>query len=376
MNYNFKYISQQLRAIKEPATHHIHKFEKKLGYRVYENAYVAPYYHWDESIGCVIDEDGKAVKDSECLEWKENECYYQLGKAVREHKKVVFLGFILTGFGHSYTDDLRKFWFLETDECKTLLSEGAELVYTTSWNSPLPNQVVEILGLAGYDISQTRHIKDLTQFDEVYIPDNSIIALDYGRMYCDIYAEAIERIKNNIPQGKAWGEKIYFSRVKFSEGKKKEYGEKSVERVFKKMGYTIIIPEDYSVVEQIQMLKQCKSFAATEGSVAHLSLFCKPKTNVVIINKARYLNFHQVMINEFADLDVTYIEAHHSIKANQDYPWWGPFYLCVNNYLERYVGHIIPHVPYWILPSYWEYTSNIPYKCYNRVRKLYRRYFS
>ena len=120
------------------------------------------------------------------------------------------------------------------------------------------------------------------------------------------------------------------------------------------------------------MLNQCKSFAATEGSVAHLSLFCPPKTNVVIINKAVYLNFHQVMINEYADLNVTYIEAHHSIKAHHEHPWWGPFYLCITRNLENYVGHPIPHLPHWLLPSYWEYSRNILYRCYNRVRKLFR----
>lgn len=371
MNYDFDFISQRLRAIIEPATHYTHRFEKKLGYRVFRDAYVAPYFDWDLSIGCVIDENGKAVKDSECLEWKESERYYQLGKSVCKHKKVVFLGFILTGFGHSYTDDLRKLWFLETNECKTLLSEGAGLVYTTSWNRPLPKQVIEMLGLAGYDIARADHIKVLTRFDEVYIPDNSIIASDYGRLYCNEYIEAIDRIKKSIPNGNVWGKKIYFSRSKFSKGSNIEYGEKAIERVFNKMGYSIFIPEDYSIVEQIQMLKQCKSFAATEGSVAHLSLFCNPGTNVTIVNKANYLNFHQVMINEYADLDVTYVEAHHSVKADSNHPWWGPFYLCINRNLERYTGQLIPHLPYWLLPSYWKYTRNILYRCYNRVRKAF-----
>ena len=372
MVYNFDYVSPKLRSIIEPATQHSHYFEKKLGCRVYKNAYVAPYSHWAKSIGCVIDEKGKVVKDSECFEWKENECYYQLEKSVFEHKKVVFLGFILSVFGHSYTDNLRKLWFLETDECKTLLSEGASLVYTTNGNRPLPKPIIDVLGLAGCDITQACLVKELTQFDEVYIPENSFIASDYGRLYCDEYIEAIDRIKNSIPNGKAWAEKIYFSRVKYNKSKKKEYGEKAIEHVFRKLGYAIVIPEEYSIVEQIQMLKQCKSFAATEGSVAHLSLLCPPKTKVVIINKAVYLNFHQVMINEFADLDVTYIEAHHSIKAHPKCPWWGPFYLCINRNLERYVGHLIPHLPYWALPSYWEYSRNILYKCYNSIRKLFR----
>ena len=370
MNYNFDYISPELKSIIEPAILHTHKFESKLGCRVFKNAYVCPYFDWDKSIGCVIDEIGKVVKDSECIEWKENEDYYNLGESVFEGKTVVFLGFLLTGFGHSYTDDLRKLWFLETEECKLLLQQGARLVYTTSWNNPIPDSVMEIVRMAGFDISQARHITSITQFDEVYVPDNSFIASDNGRLYCDVWAKSIERIRNSVPIANLRIDKVYFSRSKFIRGKKKEYGEKAIERVFRKKRYTIIYPEDHSIIEQIQMVKQCKSFASTEGSVAHLSLFCRSGTEVMIVCKANYLNFHQVMINEYADLNVTYIEAHHSIKVDKLHPWWGPFYLCVNRHLELYVGHRVFHLPYWMMPSYWEYTRNILYKCYNRIRKL------
>lgn len=54
--YDFSFISSQMREIIEPATFRSHRFEKKLGYRVFRNAYVAPYIYWDKSIGCVIDE--------------------------------------------------------------------------------------------------------------------------------------------------------------------------------------------------------------------------------------------------------------------------------------------------------------------------------
>ena len=143
--------------------------------------------------------------------------------------------------------------------------------------------------------------------------------------------------------------------------------------MFRRLGYEIIAPEDYSVIEQIQMVRNCDHFAATEGSVSHLSLFCRPHTDVVILCKANYLNFHQVMINEFADLDTTYVEAHHSSKVNAEYPWWGPFYLCVNRYLERFAKHPIFHLPYWARFSYWEYTRNILFRCIHRARKLLKR---
>ena len=151
-------------------------------------------------------------------------------------------------------------------------------------------------------------------------------------------------------------------------------GEKEIETVFHRLGYEVIVPEDYSVIEQIQMVRSCDCFAATEGSVAHLSLFCKPNTNVAIICKANYLNFHQVMVNEFANLRVSYIEAHHSSKVDAERPWWGPFYLYVNHYLERFTRHPIPHLPYWIKFSYWEYSRNILYRSINKIKKIHRRF--
>lgn len=372
MTYNFDCISRELRNIIEPATLHSHRFEKALGFRFFKNAYVAPYVNWNKSIGCVIDKSGKVIKDSECLEWKENEEFYQLDQAVRENKKVIFLGFLVTVFGHFFTDNLRKLWFLNTDECKDLIANGWELVYTTNGNRALPSKAIDVARLAGFEITNARQINELVGFDEVCVPDNSYIATDYGRMYCGEYETAIECIKKNIPEKSGWGEKLFFSRSKYTNGIKKEYGQKGIEKVFRRLGYSIVTPEDHSVLEQIQMIRNCKFFAATEGSVAHLSLFCRPGTNVTLVNKANYLNFHQVMINEYAGLNVTYVEAHHSIKAHRDFPWWGPFYLCVNRNLERYAGRPILHLPYWLLPSYWEYSRNVLFRCYNRIRKLFR----
>ena len=370
MTYIFDYISPELREIIEPAAFHSHRFEKKLGFKVLSNAFLAPYFSWDRSIGCIIDENGHVVKDSECLEWKEDENYYNVSDAAIKSKKVIYLGFLVTVFGHSFTDNFRKLWFLDTDECKRLIADGWELVYTTSWNRALPDYVREFNRLAGFDLSPASRITEVTRYDKVCVPDNCVIAGDCGREFCTEYIKIIERIKNNVPIGSDCFGSLYFSRTKYSKGSRKEYGEREIERAFKRAGYTIVYPEDHSLEEQLQMVQNCTSFAATEGSVSHLSVFCKPGTNVILINKANYLNFHQVMINECANLNVTYIEAHHSSKANSRHPWWGPFYLCVNGYLEHFMRRRIIHLPFWLRVSYWKYSKNILYKCCNRARKI------
>lgn len=373
MKYHFDYVSRHFRDLMEPAVQRSHAFDAPLSFRVFKNAFIAPYYEWNHSIGCAIDESGDAIKDSECIEWKEDASFYKLDTAAKEHKRVVFLGFLLTGFGHSYTDDLRKLWFLETEEYKSMASLGYELVYTTSWNQTIPENIWEIFRMAGIDIKRSTHITELTQYDEIVIPDNSFRATDSGRIYCKEYVRLLERIKAEIPDPDDCPSKVYFTRTKFSANSKNEYGEKAIERVFRKMGYTVIAPEECPLARQFQLIRGCDSFASTDGSVAHLSLFAKPGTHVTIIVKADYLNFHQVAINELADLDVTYVQAHHSSKANPSYPWWGPFYLCINRFLEKYAGRPLLHLPYWMQLPYWEYTENIPYRAFRRMKRIFRR---
>lgn len=374
MTYHFEYISETLKKIIEPATCKTHFFESELQVREFDNAFIAPYVSWDLSIGSVLDSRGNAVKDSECLEWKENGAYYDIHQSQKVRKKAIFIGFLLTVFGHSFTDNLRKLWFTKTNRFNEIVNEGAEVVYTTSWNLPLPETAKEIIKLTGFDISIAKHITDLSQYEVVYIPDNCYKSSPYGRLYSREYSLLINMIKESLQESQQVSpDKIYFTRSKFSG--KKEYGEKAIERVFAQMGYTIIAPESYPIWQQIHFVNNCICFATTEGSIAHLSLFCKPGTEIVLLNKANYLNFHQVMINEFANLNVTYIEAHHSSKVDPEHPWWGPFYLCITKYLERYIGHPIIHVPYWIRFSYWRYTRNILYRCYNRGRKILNRVF-
>ena len=119
------------------------------------------------------------------------------------------------------------------------------------------------------------------------------------------------------------------------------------------MGYAIFCPEKLTLDEQLLLLKNCREFVAAEGSIAHNSIFCQPGTRITILRKADYVNNYQLAINEMRSLDVTYVDIHHSVPPYPKSITIGPFYLCVTQNLERFVGRRIPHLPYWMLPSYW-----------------------
>lgn len=354
MKYNFDYVSEELRSLVEPATRHSHRFQGELSFKEYRDSYIAPFVSWEESVGCALDSDGNDIDNclSECLT---NGRCYDIRKAETEHKTVIFLGYLISVYGHAFIDNLRSLWFLDTDDCRRLVEEGAELVYIAEHNEPLTGIYAKVLEMAGFDIREARLVSHLTKFDRVIIPDSSIISSEYGRLYCDAYCTILDRIKSHISatEGNPVYEKLYFTRSKFPMNR--ESGEEKIEEYFRRAGYTIISPEQYPVEAQLQMVSSCSCFAATEGSIAHNSLFCRPGTKVIIINKANYLNIHQVMINELADLDVTYIQAHLSSMTNKECRWLGPFYLYPTRYLKKYFGFSVPGLPYWMRTDYLRY---------------------
>lgn len=365
MTYNLQYISPKMRHLLEPAIENTHFSSRKLGVRVFEHASIVPFYKWRECIGGIMDADGNMVADSRNAEWEELNAPENTTLSI-VHKNAIFIGMLIGGFGHTYTDNLRKIWFLKSEIGKNLThEEDIDIVYITDINQPLPVYAKQILQYAGFDISRCKHIQEKTQYDVIYLPDNSFYAESYGRCYTQEYLDSFYHIKQVISQMSfdiPTYDKIYLSRAHFSKlpWSRQEQGEEVVEDQFNRNGYKSIYPEDYSFAEQVYMIQHCSHLATTEGSIAHIVGFCRPQTNVTIVCKANYLNFHQVAMNQIGNVNVKYVQAHHSHKMGKEIPWYGPFYLCVTHYFENYLGYRIPHWPFWMRPSFWKYMRIVP----------------
>lgn len=341
---------------KEAAVHR--KLEKDLSYHVFDSAYVLPSKDlWKDGkcFGGVVTNQGKFVESSAWHEGKRCDKYaFEATDAVCREETVIYMGFYNPCWGHAITDNLKKLWFLKTAECKQFIKDGAKLIYLTIDNQSMPSYIHRLFELAEVDLSSFELITDLSKFKRIIIPDNSFIADNGQRYFTRQYVETISEIKSNSkPEDIECPEKIYFTRTKLKNNR--DIGEESIERVFRKKGYIIIAPEQHTVDTQIQMLMHCKSFAATEGSISHNTVFCKAGTGVAIIRKCNDVNKYQMAVNEVADVDVTYIDAHHSTRVPKNAPWVGPFFLSVNNNLKRWT-----EMPMIILPlifniKWWNY---------------------
>ena len=325
----------------------------------YQNAYVFPFK--DGQRGEVVTADGITLAS----DFKEKVSLDKYDSTNLQHeRKAIFVGSLwIYIWGHCFTDHFNKVWFVLTEECRKLQSEGAELVFI-SCTTTVPKYIQQIFSYAGIDLTKVRMVTEPTLFEELYVPENCYYHTPdkWHRYFTKEYLSLLNNIRKNVmEEAEKDGhfpvyDKIYLTRTQGKFGSLwKDLGEKAIENAFAKEGYTVIAPEKHTVAQQFWMMMNCKRLVATDGSICHASCFCKPHAKVTVLCKADFLVEHQIVSNQIADLDVTYVSIHHSFFVDKKSPWHGPYLLCVTPNLERYVGHEIPHTPYFLTKDFFKY---------------------
>lgn len=350
MHCNLSHISKKQRPALALKLSKEYILRRKPGCTTLENACIIPSEVCDGELysGGIVSYDGEFQQSSAWHEGCRKNSKHTVNPPFRD-ETVVYLGCLYHIWGHAITDNLKKIWYLR------LHKQEHKCVYVTLNNAPLPQYIYELFALAGVNLSEAEHITETTKFKKIINPDNSIVNIDEERYYTDEYAQTIECIKSRIPET-AVG-KIYFTRTHLRNNR--DIGEEHIEKLFRRKGYKIIAPEEYSIEEQLSMLKGCTAFAATEGSISHSSLFCKPETETTLLRKVDYINPYSCFINQMCLLNVTYIDVHHSTLSPRQYPWRGPFYLYITCGLSEYMGYYGIHIPYFMSVSWYEYRYNI-----------------
>lgn len=369
---NHFYLTSKSKYKTELAASKSYYQKEGVGISVFEEACIIP---WGKKLnettsGGVLDRNGNLISGSTITEALENVNYESFEDPISVDEDVIFVGNFIPIWGHAITDNLKKIWFLYTDQYKGNL-QRLRFVCIVHYGQTLPAYVLRLLELAGVEIKKLEVISRPTRFRRVYIPDNSIICdKNEIRYYNNFYLQTVTHIKDSV-HIKTDCLKVYYTRTHLPKGR--DIGEPIVEDQFRRHGYQIIAPEEYSVDEQIALLKNCKYFAATEGSISHSAVFCAPETNVCIIRKCDYVNPYQMMINEMSRLNVSFVDAHHSVLAKKNNPWLGPFYLYDSIMLRKFFGdNIFWRFPYFFYPSWWWYRYG-EYEFMHKINKLVHR---
>lgn len=367
---NLEYINPTLLGLAKKKFSKSYLKSGSLSCQFYSNALILPSKVDEKKYsGCVQHQDGSVIKNTTVHERCRDSYFVQETSADLSNEKVIFIGNFLGVWGHCITDNLKKLWFLKTEQCSQLLSNGWKCVYVTYSDddvSPNFRHIVECLGL---DFSKFKRVTCATKFSEVCVPDNSIVWENDNRYFYSQYTELINSLKLKCSDLNGF-DKIYLSRSRFS-NYRKEIGEKNVERAFARQGYKIIYPEQYSFEDQLALMQSAKEIVVTEGSCAHNVVFCNSGTKVVILQKSNYFNEYQLFINELAGLQVVYVNAHHSVRVHKKYLFAGPFYICFTKELKSYLK-IKFAWPYFLRPSYYLYLfyDSLIVRCFDKLFNL------
>lgn len=192
----------------------------------------------------------------------------------------VLLDLVCGHFGHAIVDTPARAWFLGTEYFAQIAkpkiigfpSHGLALD-PKKW----PKYVNDLLHGIGVSPEEVLFPTTAVKCESLYIPRR---VTPYGVGGCGrIYSETMVKAGNAIASRKwasaAFGERIYLSRSKLPQGQRDllNGAELVIENIFKNHDFEIVHSQDYSLADQIKMIKSASRVAGCVGSQLHLAAF-------------------------------------------------------------------------------------------------------
>ena len=251
--------------------------------------------------------------------------YTPEGEPEFEDKAVVYMGRFFPHWGHFLLDLVSRLWYVI----------GREADVTLVYDGPceIDGIYLEFMRLLGLKKEQFVKIEKPTRFREVILPECAhkpgiLWHEDFGRIFDRVAEQALS--EQPVHHGT---KKIYFTRRKLSLRFPIEVGEKQTERFFEENGYKVLAPEQYSLKEQIAMLRDADYVACISGTLPHNMVFARKKTHLIMVRKTNKPNYRQVTVNAMRELRVVNVDAH--ISPLPVGPG-GPFILDINGNVRRF----------------------------------------
>ena len=213
---------------------------------------------------------------------------------VKRNETVVFGGVLIDFFGHFFLESLSRLWWIVENKCDYKIACVVLGKYKNFFDSFF--KLLEI-------DDRIVIIDKPTLYQEIIIPDETIY---FNSGYKNHYESIYSKIMSNIKAKRV--RKIYLTRTKLAD--KDCLNEEYFERFYKKRGYKIIAPEQYSIEEQLGFMKGAGEVVCTIGTLSHLLLFARPNTKLVLLNRT-VMNpmIPQLIINQVKNLDFYEIDV-------------------------------------------------------------------
>lgn len=279
-------------------------------YQVVENALLLPpkFIGWGP-IWCKgggLDASGNFIEYSAARYMKEG---YEADEVKYCDEEVYYFGLYFKQWGHFILEFISTLWLFQKERKKY---ENIKIVYLPMFQDhEMVGNFLQILELIGIKKENLIKLEVPTRFKRVIFPQRSV-AMTGPFLYSNAYRNLIDLIIENACKIKIknkFYDKIYLSRQGFIPTLDRDFGEEDIEKFFNANGYKTICMEKLSVVEQIQVIQNAKFVACTISSNAHNLIFAKNGITAYIVNKMFPYNEIQYMVDDFRDIDATFIDS-------------------------------------------------------------------
>ena len=324
--------------------------DKKLGFSVIDRGTVLTHevpskgFSWGRA--GIINSNGEFIKSS-FVHCCVGNGYTPSESIQHSSETVIYMGMFYYVWGHSITDNIRRLWFLESEDFKNQFKD-CPLVYVSWRGRALEKQesFLRLLKILEVDVDRLREIKQPTQFEKIILPDESFWTAsseinstaeyamrnkdNWTRRFTNEYRETIDRVryfalKNRTPTS---SKKIYYFYGR------RQFGEERLTEYFKSKGYEIVRPEKLTLDEQLNILINAESFVSTLGSISHNSLFLRDGTEAIFIPRFNGFTGHQRAIDQVHPLNIYYVDTSFSIfNSNHN-----SFCYVIGEQLKRFFG--------------------------------------
>lgn len=234
-------------------------------------------------IGGVVDQDGNFVNSSAERGFGGK---YEIDKnTIKDYQcEVIYLGYLIDHWGVFLVDFLRRIYWKFVNSTKRTKLAFCGIGFKEGTYGSIDKNCRELFSLIGISDDDIIDIRIPSRFKKVIIPEPGYeYDAYYNPNFVLPYNIAAEKVLSTRQD--EYPELLYLSRMHFQ--KKKEAGERAIEYLFRKNGFTVIYPESLSVTEQISFFSQAKIIASIEGTIAHNVLFAQNAKNRLLFGNKK-----------------------------------------------------------------------------------------
>ncbi len=287
-------------------------------------------------IGGGVDEQNNYVEETATINFNIYRMYgsyqYDSEKVKYSDETVFFSGFYVQQWGHFLLECISRFYPIIQNPEK--YKDMKIIFLPMRENDEINGTFLELLNLIGIMEEQIVILREPTRYKKIIVPEPSLNTnIFWTKEYETIINHIVEKAMEKPSKIKTH-KKIYLSRKNWALSYDRDIAEDKIERFFNKNGFKYVSMEKHSLVEQIHILQGADHVASAICTLPHNLLFARDGIKSAIINKMPRYNSSQFQIDDFKNIDATYIDGYLALFSADC--GIGPFLFDVNENLINY----------------------------------------